>query len=540
MWNNFEPNVNATIAFLKLLKVKVNRATVNESLQNHPDWPSLLCISDSLNKWNIPNASGKVETSDIDLIPTPFIAYTQYNQSPLVIVKGITDLGIEVYQNNYNKPVIIPKETFIKKWTGVYLIAEADEHSGETNYKINKRKSIFKRLIPAGAFVTLIAVSLLHLNKIVGANRISPDFSTMGIYLQFFILLVGVGITSLLLWYEIDKNNPLLKKICNGVVKGNCNAILTGKHTKLLEWLSWSEVGFFYFSGSLLALLFSESFLTDTIAVLAWLNIMALPYTAFSLYYQWKVAKQWCVLCLGVQALLILGGLNVLANGLLLPLPKITPEYLLNIQLSYFLPVSIWYAAKPYILRLQEAKNTKREYQRIKFNAELFATLLKKQKSITFSAEELGISLGNPAATNTIIKVCNPYCGPCALAHPKIEELLDQNPNVRAKIIFTTTNDEANIAIKPVRHLLAIAESNNQTKIKQSLDDWYLSNKKDYDQFAAKYPLNGELLKQKEKIEAMSKWCEDMEITATPTIFINGYQIPDAYSIEDLKYFLLD
>ena len=42
------------------------------------------------------------------------------------------------------------------------------------------------------------------------------------------------------------------------------------------------------------------------------INILALPYTIFSVYYQWRVAKQWCVLCLVVQGLLILGVANLI------------------------------------------------------------------------------------------------------------------------------------------------------------------------------------------------------------------------------------
>lgn len=59
MVKGYEPNVKATIAFLRLLKVKVNKATINETLQSHPDWPGLLCISDALHKWSIPNGAGK-------------------------------------------------------------------------------------------------------------------------------------------------------------------------------------------------------------------------------------------------------------------------------------------------------------------------------------------------------------------------------------------------------------------------------------------------------------------------------------------------
>lgn len=46
MLDQYEPNVKATISFLNQLRVKVNNSTVNETLQNHPDWPSMLCISD--------------------------------------------------------------------------------------------------------------------------------------------------------------------------------------------------------------------------------------------------------------------------------------------------------------------------------------------------------------------------------------------------------------------------------------------------------------------------------------------------------------
>nr|WP_301922669.1 thioredoxin domain-containing protein [Ferruginibacter sp.] len=317
--------------------------------------------------------------------------------------------------------------------------------------------------------------------------------------------------------------------------------MLSGKQAKVFSWLSWSEVGFFYFTGSLLALLFAGSSITNTVGILAWISILALPYTLFSIYYQWQVAKQWCVLCLAVQALLLLGAINIIANNFLFPLPQFSVLIIACCLLLFAFPATIWYTLKPYVLRLQESKNTKREYLRIKFNVEIFDTLLKKQKVLMLSADGLGIDIGNPAATNTIIKVCNPYCGPCAKAHEKIEALLEHNDNVKMKIIFTTSTKETDPAIKPTRHLIAIAENtHDQQKLKQSLDDWYLPDKKDYDLFAAKYPMNGELLQQGNKIEAMEKWCNEIKVVFTPTFFLNGYQLPDAYSIEDLQYFLLE
>ena len=536
MFSQYEPNVKAAISYLKLLKVKVNNTTVNESLQNHPDWPSLLCISDCLNKWDIPNAAGKMDISKLDELPTPFIAYTNDRGNPLTVVNEVSDKTLQSFQKNYDKAITVSKEDFLKNWNGVYLIAEPNEHSGEPNFEVNKRKAFFNSLIPAAAFTLIAILTFIFVNRIVTVNNDLPQFTATGIYIHYFILLTGIFITALLLWYEIDKSNPLLQKVCTGIAKGDCNAILTGKQAKVFSWLSWSEVGFFYFTGALLTLLFAE----NSISLIAWLNILTLPYTVFSVYYQWRVAKQWCVLCLAVQALLLIGGINVIASNFLLPIPNFQ-SLIPNSLLLFALSPLLWYAVKPYILKLQEAKNTKREYLRIKFNAEIFETLLKKQKVITLSVDGLGIDLGNPAAKNTLIKICSPTCGPCGKAHPKIEALLEQNNNVKAKIIFTTPNDETHHGIKPTRHLMAIASQvSDEKRIKKSLDDWYLPEKKDYELFATKYPMNGELLQQGNKIEAMDKWCKAMEIQVTPTIFINGYKLPDAYRIEDLQYFLLE
>lgn len=73
MFIEYEPNVKAAILFLQLLRVKVNNKTVNETLQNHPDYPSLLCISDSLSKWNISNGAGKIEPDKINELPLPLL-----------------------------------------------------------------------------------------------------------------------------------------------------------------------------------------------------------------------------------------------------------------------------------------------------------------------------------------------------------------------------------------------------------------------------------------------------------------------------------
>lgn len=535
--DRYDPRVGTVIRYLQLLNIKANSSTINETMQNHPDWPGLLCISDTLHSFHIPHAAGKGKPEELDQLPTPFLGTTYDRQSPLYLIKNISDQSVEVIKENSSRLVSIAKDEFLKIWNGVYLIAEPNEKSKETDFEKNRLSYWGKTLIPVAAIILLLVLTgNIIYNKLY---LIQSSVLSFSVWFQYVLILLGTIISSLLLCYELDKSNLVLKKVCTGISKGNCDAILSSKQGKVFRWLSWSEVGFIYFIGGLLMILFSSNIISSVLFLLV-LNMLAVPYTLFSIYYQWRIAKEWCILCLGVQMVLVLAAINslvyadfgsILSDSILISLPKLV--------LFYLLTALIWYTAKPYFNQLVKSKITKREYNRIKYNTDIYQTLLEKQPAISHPIEGLGIDIGNPESKNTIVKVCNPYCGPCAKAHPLIESLVDQNL-AKAKIIFTTTTAETDHGKKPVEHLLAVASYNNESQTKAALDDWYLPAKKDYEIFASKYPMNGELTKQTEKIEKMDAWCRQMQISYTPTIYINGHQLPELYSLEDLKYFLLE
>lgn len=535
MFTQIDPTVKTTITFLKLLKVKVTHSTVNDTLQNHPDWPSMLSVSDAFTKWNISNAGGKIDPEFIDQLPLPFLSFSGSPTNPLEIITEITENEIHFLKDNHRQNSRVPRYEFIKRWNGIYLIAEKQADAGEKDFVAKRKANQIKNIIPILLFLLLTGISLLFLRRNIEASALPA----IGVYLQYLIFLLGTGVSITLLWHEIDKNNPLLHKVCTSLKKGNCNAILSGKQSKVFKWLSWSEVGFFYFTGGMLTLLFVNP-VSHALAIVAYLNLLALPYTLFSIYYQGRIAKQWCILCLAVQALLVLGAANIILYHFLLPVPQVAIHAILTSLFLYLIPVLSWYLIKPYLLKLQESVNTKREYMRLKFNSEIFDILHQKQRRITVPTDELGIDLGNPDATNQLVKVCNPYCGPCAKAHPKIEKLLEEIPNLKAKIIFTTPNDSEHRSFNPTSHLMSIADHASNGELKQALDDWYLPAKKDYDRFAEQHPLTTSLETQGNAIEKMHQWCQAMEISYTPTIFINGHELPEQWNIEDLSYFLLE
>lgn len=180
----------------------------------------------------------------------------------------------------------------------------------------------------------------------------------------------------------------------------------------------------------------------------------------------------------------------------------------------------------------------KAAYKRLLYNPETFNNLLQQQPIAPDGYQNMGITIGNPDAVNTIIKVCNPYCGPCAKAHPVLDEIVHKNKDVKAKLIFTASNDDNDKRGIVAKHLLAINARQNAKKTEQALDDWYLADQKDYDVFAVKYPMNGELKQQEKHLDEMEKWCKEGEITATPTYFVNGYRLPSGYNINEIRNIL--
>jgi thiol-disulfide isomerase/thioredoxin/nitrate reductase NapE component len=518
----------ATLNLVKSLDIPVTASTVIETLEQHPYFPSLLSISESLTKWNVDNIALRVKPETLEELPTPFIAHKK--KPGFVLVNSVN--GKVEYTDEKGRTQIKSKEEFAKLWDNVVLLAEPTTRSGDQFYPGNRRKEIIHFLrIP---FILFLCVALI----------VSFAYVVLPVHLFSIPLLLikftGSIVAGLLLWFELDKANPLLKQICTVGKNTNCTAVLGSKAARLFNVLSWSEIGFFYFTGGFLFLLMNVGNAGLAFGWLSWVNLLALPYPFFSVFYQWRIAKQWCPLCLVIQGLLILEFVTSYAGyWSSFQWPVLATGTLIVFFTAFLLPVFFWLSSKSALLKAQHVNQYKKDLGRMAYNKEILDTLLTKQKAITAPADGLGITLGDPDAPNTIIKVCNPYCGPCAKAHPAVDELLEHNPHVKVQIIFSViVNDETSKSNKVAKHLMALYEKKDADLIKQALDDWYVNLKHNYDAFAAKYPLEETLKKQELKLLAMREWCAATEIEYTPTFFVNGYQLPDVYKIENLKHIL--
>lgn len=528
-----------TIRLIHSQKVSITDTTIRTSLEAHPDYPSLLSISDFLHNYNIENIALKTKVDNFPAFPVPFIAHItvpETRERAFTLVHAVKSRTVVYEDPVKNKLVEEDISQFRQKFAGHALLVDGSGATAEKDYARKHREEKIKNLSNKIALFLLPAIVAGYIVTLF----LTQPFNIV-IYPVLFLLLslAGSAVCFLLLLFDIDKDNPLVKEICHGGKKVNCQAVLQSKASGIMG-VSWSTIGFCYFTGMSLTQILLGVHTASVSAMLSFMNLLSLPYILFSLYYQWKIVKQWCILCLAVQAILALQLLVSLAGGLY-TFSLAATSILTSLQLlfCFCMPPVILYRMIPALKKAKEGRGHYHTLQRFKNNGQVFEALLSRQRKIQHVTDGLGIILGHPGAKWTIIKVCNPYCSPCARAHQVMEELINHNQEIQLQIIFVASGEDSDPKTAPVQHLLAVASAGNNSLTKQALNDWYNAPVKDYKVFAEKHPVDNTILtEQKEKLQAMKAWCDAEQISFTPTFFVNGSRLPDTYHISDLKFLL--
>lgn len=518
----------AIILLLKEMKIDIPSEKIVTELEKHPDYPSMLSLSDVLDNFNIENSAFRIDSDSIGEVSTPFIGHFKLDGGSFLVVHDINKDYVRVSGNQWrNKRFSV--ERFNSLFNGVGLIIEAPETKISNESIFSFFKSIKSPAMIVGACLIIAAFLIFHTGYI--------DSPRWPVIILTVFKVMGVIVSVLLLSQYINKNNPLVKKLCQGEGRGklNCNAILSSKAAVVFEGLSWSEVGFFYFTGTLFTLIIGGQN-NSLLYMLAIINFISLPYTFYSIYFQAFVARQWCVFCCMVQALL---WLEFAVFATIFKTPLVWPEYADwgNLIIGMLTPVLAWLLLKPLLLNMQQLKSLKDQLRLVKYNSRFFKIALHDQPRYTLPDEAWSIVLGNPDATNVIVMVSNPYCGPCAATHVMLDELLENNAELQARIIFSTDNAEFDKRTSVGRHLMALNALDDKSLVKNALDSWYKQSLKNYEKWAKLYPVDIHT-EEIDKLDMQRAWCRIADIAGTPAVLLNGYHLPDFYRLSDIKYMI--
>jgi protein-disulfide isomerase len=376
---------------------------------------------------------------------------------------------------------------------------------------------------------TALIASVLSL--LIVAYTTNKLFSNIGLNILLSVNILGVIIGCLLVMKQMSFHSEYVDKICSLFNKNDCNNVLESKASKLWETFGWSEIGLGYFAANILIVLF----LPKLVSYLAVINLLTLPYAFWSVWYQKYKAKQWCPLCLATQVVLCaIFSINLIFGGL-----KIIDFNIVNLIVTgsiYLIFILIINLLVPNLNKEKQNENINYEINSIKANENVFSTLLKQQPYFDAAKENSELIFGNKNATLQISILTNPYCNPCAFMHKRVEKFLkDTNNNVSIQYILSSFREEYdNIN----RYFIAVYRERGEKEALKIYENWFEKGKLLEEKFFDALHLNINTEEVETEFKKHKLWREKTQINATPTVLVNGCQLPENYQIEDLQWFV--
>ena len=518
---------------MRHLGLNVSEIEVMAKLKKHSDSSSFLAVYDILAEYGVSSTAMKCnDFNKLQVLKRSFIAQIKSassEQEIFAFVYKIEDNKVDWYNSQKQRREQISLDDFSKLFTGYILVFEPSDYVEEINFKRSRTTEIMQHTIEGILIfflpLYLMATIIVHL---IIAQTIWEE------YIYAVLLLIGCLIGGLLLAHEYNAYNPIISHFCGQSAKLNCSAVLFSRGAKL--WgIPWSVTGSAYFLGMLMSLLISD-FSTSVFTTIAFFHLLVFPYVVYSIYYQKTKVNQWCPLCLATQAIIVLLFLTALIGGAYSRIGTITLQSLLFIVGCLFLSSAMVYFLWLFSQKKRSSNYYEKAFISFKYTPSVFHSLLEQQQKINISVDGYGITLGNKEGKIHIIKVCNPYCSHCADAQVVLQRLMSENSDIKLQIIFIFNPESEEYKLTPIDRFLSLYHEGFD--MEPILTEWYTDKKKNSEDFILKHPVKVQSTQwNNDNAKAMFHFCEEMKITGTPTIFINGFRLPDTYSVKDLKYF---
>lgn len=503
-------------SYLRELHIPFTRSFANKLFAEHPHRYNLYGLSDMLSVYKIENTGVQVEDKNLKELTFPFVAHVG---NDFVVVRHLSGQTVEYIWRG--KKISVPVDEFKRLWSGIALVAEPGEFSREPEYD-KHWKAELSNLVQRIGLIMILAVLLL-----LGCLQ-HRLFSSISSSILLLINLAGIGVTYLLLLKQGKIQGEYTDRICSLFKQGDCNSVLESEAAKLWGIFSWSEIGLSYFVSSLIMIAFYPQWNSYLVII----NLLSLPYTVWSVWYQYKVAKQWCPLCLSV--LLLLWLTTIVNVGVGWQWPTFEIQEVLSVVILYLLPFLVLHFLAEHWFRSEQLESVKYELNNLKASENVFLSQLEQQPRYKVDTVTSQILWGCPQAKLRITVLTNPHCNPCAQMHKRIGKLLKEMGDMLCvQYIFLSFNKELE---NSTRFLLAVYQQEKHDKAEMIYNEWFAGKKYLGEAYIRAFGYDLESAEVNNELRKHDEWQYENKLTATPTILINGYRLPDNYKIEDMRY----
>lgn len=510
----------AVLFLLKKQKNCVSRDVFQQELFSHPDYPSLVALTDTLSILKIKYRVGVC--SCIDLEQNGQMALIVCH-SKFFVLRKIEKEKVLCYDPEIKKSKAIGRALFEQGWNGVALYVETMPFTF-AYARLWFSQKIKKWGIALGGLFLFIALW----NE---SNYLD--------WLYVLIKAFGVLCCVSLVGRHMKKGGSLLRMICENRKYFSCDIVLESKYSRILG-ISLTDIGMVYFGSTFLSCLYGIT--AQNIILKSWLlsfSLCSLPILLFSICYQGFVIKKWCPLCLSVMFALLMEIVVAYwcfsVENVSLNWDRTSLAFLLS---SLFLFTSVWKIWKEGELHRLLSMESMIEFLRIKKNMMVFQKLLDQGKrvdlcdfgNIPFYKSE------NPVITLTV--VMNIYCHSCMKIHKELIELYNSFVDkLSIRILLTGSIEKrSDIRNESSLYLLSVYEKHGIDIFEKELFRFFESPDKPLNKT---YTFN----EVKEEVERDYykglDWIKQNHVTVTPSIFVNDVELPAIYQVADLKYFLM-
>lgn len=508
---------NYFISLLDRLGVPYTQEYAGELFASHPYRYTLFGLRSMLRHYGISaeavKCSDKEEALESLSDNTPFVA--QFLQD-LTMVTSVDSGGVEY--ESYGTPLKMTRESFLMVWSGIALVITDISGAAEPGYRRNLRHHRLRQLERYSAIVLTLLLALC-------AGVWSGLWRHPWMLAQMVPALCGLWFSTLLMAKTMKIDLSAGDRLCRMIKGHDCHDVLELPASKLFGRYGWSEIGVAYFLTLFLSLLL---FPAAASPLVPWVCVAALPYPVWSVWYQKAVAGKWCALCLGVQGVLILQGclaVTQLAVSGIHPVGLMDPAVFLGASLLAGLLV---HCSSGLIMEVLERRRLRSDFATFKYNDDVVASLFGKQPQAEGSGSS--VAFGPEDARFNITVFSNPYCPPCSRIHPKLEEL--HRAGCRITYYLSSFNSEL---MRTTERLISYCQTHDGEDAWRMLDAWYSGNKSDsfFDGYDVEITdeARAESLRHKE-------WAERNNMRGTPTILLDGRELPRHYSIDDILFMI--
>lgn len=507
--------------YLQKEKIFIDQAEFEFQIQSHPNYPSLLAISDTLSFFKVKNLASRIENDDLVHLPNNFIALIKNKKlsSNLTVVEKIKN-GYKYL--DYGIIVENDQPSFLEVFQNIILLAETED-----NFQIESKK-INVPLLLVSLLFGLFYLALVFINGFSFFVGLFVCLASIGVYLSYEAISSEFGIKT-----------KFSEAVCTFTTNADCKAVLNTLKSKIIEKIGFSTVSIAFFCTQIIGILFF-SILNKFLVffnITSFLLLLSFPSIVFSIYHQTIVAKKWCPICIAIIAVILLELLTLIVGGKFQFIfnPIYFLFYFFLLMVVYFGVHLIKKAGKISLLR----KSTIAQNNRFKRNYTLFKMALnasEKLETTTFALEK--IILGNPNANLKIIIISSPYCSYCKNAHELIIEILDRyNDKVCIQFHFNFNIKASSLSQKELHvNLLEIYFKFGQNEFLKKLHIWFET------QDLSTVDNTSELLANEDRLieilENQYNWNLQNKLTFTPAIIINDFHFPKEYDRSDLMYFI--